>query len=125
MNNRFLPVLVLASLLLLILNKQVAAVTPAGSPPLATRSGAPLEIRYADRRFSPKEIVVPAGTALELKVTNASREQIEFESFKLHRERVIEPGQTVRVRLPALSARSYDFFDDFHDDVAQGTITAR
>jgi hypothetical protein len=28
------------------------------------------------------------------------------------------------VRLPALRAGSYDFFDDFHPDVPEGTIVA-
>jgi hypothetical protein len=57
-------------------------------------------------------------------VMNSSREKIEFESFSHNREKVIEPGESITVRLPALRAGSYDFFDDFHDDVPEGTIIA-
>jgi hypothetical protein len=50
---------------------------------------------------------------------------IEFESFELNRERVVQPGQTITVQLPKLDPGQYHFFDDFHHEVAQGTITAQ
>ena len=84
-----------------------------------------LEIDFADHRFSPQTLVVQAGQPLQIKVVNSSREKIEFESFSLNREKVIEPGESITVRLPALRAGSYDFFDDFHQDVPEGTIVAR
>ncbi|MGH7880856.1 MAG: cupredoxin domain-containing protein, partial [Candidatus Binataceae bacterium] len=49
----------------------------------------------------------------------------EFESFKLNREKAISPGETMIVHLPALSAGSYDFYDDFHQDVPEGSIVAK
>ena len=70
-------------------------------------------------------LTVPAGEPLQIKVTNASAERIEFESFKLNREKVVDPGACVTVKLPALKAGSYDFFDDFHPDVPEGAIVAR
>src|SRR5580704_11924944 len=71
------------------------------------------EIDFVNHRFSPQTLVVPAGQPLQIKVMNSSREKIEFESFSLNREKVIEPGESITVRLPALRAGSYDFFDDF------------
>jgi len=50
---------------------------------------------------------------------------LEFESFSLNRETVVEPGQSITVRLPALSPGSYDFYDDFHQDVPEGSIVAK
>jgi len=84
-----------------------------------------LEIRFENHRFTPQSLTVPAGAPLEIKVTNASGERIEFESFKLNREKVVEPGASVIVRLPALRAGTYDFFDDFHADVPEGAIVAK
>src|ERR1035441_3240718 len=81
-----------------------------------------LEIRFENHQFSPQTLTVPAGTALQITVLNLSRERIEFESFRLNREKVVEPGGSVIVKLPALRAGSYDFFDDFHADVPEGTI---
>ena len=84
-----------------------------------------VEIRFTGHHFEPARLTVPAGIPFAIKVINQDRERIEFESFKLHREKVVEPGQDILVRIPALGPGSYDFFDDFHDDVAEGTITAR
>jgi hypothetical protein len=82
------------------------------------------EIDFANHRFSPQTLVVPAGQPLQIKVVNSSKEKIEFESFSLNREKVIGPGESITVRLPALRAGSYDFFDDFHQDVTEGAIVA-
>jgi plastocyanin len=84
-----------------------------------------IEIRFDNHRFAPQTLTVPAGQPLTIKVVNSSKETIEFESFKLNREKAIEPGETITVRLPALSLGSYDFYDDFHQDVPQGSIIAK
>jgi len=86
---------------------------------------APPSIRFEDQRFEPAELVVTAGAPLQLRVVNARSEAVEFESFELNRERVVQPGQEVIIYLPALSPGSYPYFDDFHQDAGQGRITAR
>ena len=83
------------------------------------------EIRFENHQFSPLTLTVPAGQPLHLKVINASNETIEFESFKLNREKAILPGEVITVGLPALSNGSYDFYDDFHQDVPEGSIVAK
>jgi plastocyanin len=95
-------------------------------PILAHADGANVfALRFEQRRFAPQTLTVPAGQSLVLRVTNASNETIEFESFRLNREVAMTPGETVTVRLPALSAGTYDFYDDFHQDVPQGTLIAK
>ena len=84
-----------------------------------------LELRFEGHRFSPANLTVPAGEAVTIRVVNASNETIEFESFQLNREKAVQPGEAIAVRLPALSAGSYDFYDDFHQDVPQGSIVAK
>src|SRR6185437_14646960 len=84
-----------------------------------------IELRFANQRFEPANLAVPAGEAVTIKVINASNETIEFESFRLNREKAVQPGEAIAVRLPALSAGSYDFYDDFHQDVPQGSIVAK
>jgi hypothetical protein len=92
--------------------------------PLLTPSREIPEINFSDHHFSPQTLVVPAGQPLQIKVVNSSREKIEFESFSLNREKIIEPGASITVRLPALRAGRYDFFDDFHNDAPEGVIVA-
>ena len=84
-----------------------------------------VELRFENRRWLPQTITVPANRPFKIKIVNASNEAIEFESFKLNREKVIGPGETVTIYLPALSPGNYDFYDDFHQDVPEGTIVAK
>jgi hypothetical protein len=83
------------------------------------------EIHFEDHHFVPQSLTVAAGQPLTIKVVNSSNETIEFESFKLNREKAMAPGETIFVKLPALSAGDYDFYDDFHQDVPEGSIVAK
>jgi plastocyanin len=69
-----------------------------------------------DGGFEPARVKMPSGAKVRLEVTNQTSSAIEFESFELNRERVIQPGQKVAVYLSGLSAGQYEFFDDFHPD---------
>lgn len=105
------------------------ALTLLGTIALATAAAhadnSTFELRFADHRFSPANLTVPVGEAVTIRVVNASNETIEFESFRLNREKAVQPGEAIAVRLPALSAGSYDFYDDFHQDVPEGAIVAK
>jgi plastocyanin len=83
------------------------------------------QIRFENHQFTPSTLAVRSGQPFKIKVVNASNETIEFESFKLNREQSVQPGETITVKLPALSPGTYDFYDDFHQDVPQGSIVAR
>ena len=84
-----------------------------------------IELRFENRRFIPQAITAPANLPFKIKITNASKEAIEFESFKLNRERVVGPGESLIIPIPALRPGTYDFYDDFHRDVPDGTITVK
>jgi plastocyanin len=109
------PITLISATLVLIVGVALAA--PAGAADGNS-------IRFENHHFVPQTLHVIAGQSLVLKVTNASNETIEFESFKLNREIAMTPGEKISVRLPALSPGSYDFYDDFHQDVPEGAIVA-
>lgn len=94
-------------------------------PALLHAADSATQVRFENHRFTPQMLTVPAGQRLAIKVVNASTETIEFESFKLNREVAMTPGETITVRLPALSPGNYDFYDDFHQDVPEGAIVAK
>lgn len=75
--------------------------------------------------FQPASLNVTANQQVRIKVTNKGSSPIEFESFEMNRERVVPPGHTITVILPKLEPGEYHFFDDFHHEIGQGTITAR
>jgi hypothetical protein len=103
----------------------LATVTATIAGAAASSDSATADIRFENHRFTPETLTLPAHQPTIIKVVNASQETIEFESFKLNREIAMSPGQTIRVRLPALSPGKYDFYDDFHQDVPEGAIIAK
>ncbi len=100
----------------------LAAVALAASAPT---DDTVVELRFENRRFTPQTITVPANRPFKIKIVNTSKEAIEFESFKLNREKVVGAGETITITVPGLKPGSYDFYDDFHQDVSQGTIVAK
>jgi hypothetical protein len=95
------------------------------APVAARAADTVVEVRFENHKFLPQTITVSAHRAFRIKVINASKETIEFESFKLDREKVVGAGETIMVNVPALSPGSYDFYDDFHDDVPEGAVIAQ
>lgn len=93
------------------------------APAQADERSAPL--RYLNGHFEPSNLVVAANTPFQVQVTNQDGAAIEFESFELHRERVVRPGETITVFIPALHPGEYEFFDDFHHDAPKGVIVAK
>ena len=100
------------------------AVILLGTPTVRADDAIP-EIKLQNGRFEPEQLAVPANTAFKVRVTNADNAAIEWESFELHRERVVQPGETITVYIPALAPGTYKFFDDFHHDTVSGAIVAQ
>ena len=95
------------------------------SPPSLRADDAAAQLRYRGGHFEPSSVTLAANTPAKIQVTNAGDTAIEFESFELHRERVVQPGQTITVYIPALAPGSYQFFNDFNSADAKGEIVSR
>jgi hypothetical protein len=109
----------------LILTSALAiSIIGAGQLIAGENSDAVVEIHYHQRHFTPAKLDVAAGKAFTLRVINDSDERIEFESFKLNREKIVDAGHTLTLHFAPLSAGHYDFYDDFHQDVPEGDIVA-
>ena len=83
------------------------------------------QVRFDHGNFAPSQLIVEANRPFKVKVTNQSNAAIEFESFELHRERVVPPGETITVHMPSLAPGNYQFFDDFHHEVPTGLIVSQ
>src|SRR5579862_5663493 len=73
-----------------------------------------LHLTIRDHRFEPARLEVPAGTKFKLMVKNEDATAEEFESFELHREKVVPAGQEIPVFLGPLEKGEYKFFGDYH-----------
>jgi hypothetical protein len=83
------------------------------------------QLTIRNHRFEPSRLEVPAGVKFKLMVKNADDSAEEFESFELHREKVVPPGQEIPVFLGPLDKGEYKFFGDYHQDTAQGVMVAK
>lgn len=78
-----------------------------------------------DHAFVPRELTVPAGQKIKLTITNQDPTPAEFESYDLHREKVVAGDNSITVFIGPLDAKTYPFFDDFHRDTTTGSIIAK
>lgn len=82
-------------------------------------------VSIRDHTFSPADFTVPADTRIRLNVKNEDATAEEFESQDLDVEKIIPANSEGVVYLRPLSAGTYHFFGDFHQETAQGDITAK
>ena len=95
-----------------------------GPAPAASADDVTVGLAVHEHGFEPAEIEAAAGARIRLEITNRTPAAIEFESFELNRERVVQPGQTAAVYVSGLAAGRYEFFDDFHQE-RRGVLVAK
>jgi len=76
-------------------------------------------------RYSPGELVVPAGVRVRLVLENKDQTPEEFESYALNREKLVTPGGKVVVYVGPLAPGRYEYFGDFNPTTARGWLVAR
>ena len=59
-------------------------------------------LKFSGGTVEPARLNLPANTPVRLQVTNAGDAAVDFESFEVHRERVVQPGKTIPVNIPRL-----------------------
>lgn len=109
----------------LLLPLALAALTAAAVAPAARADDPSFHLTIKDHAFSPADFEVPANAKVKLIVKNADPTPEEFESAKLHRERVIPGGQEATITIGPLKPGRYEYVGDFHRATAHGTITAK
>jgi hypothetical protein len=82
-------------------------------------------IEFHDGTIAPTHVDVPANTRFKIEIRNTGKSASEFESHRLHKEKVVPAGQTVHVEVHPLAPGKYDFFDDFHTGAPKGVIVAK
>lgn len=90
----------------------------------AASAAEPLHLTLKDHRFTPSHLDVPAGERFRITLTNQQATAAEFESNDMKFEKIAAPGATITVSAGPLRPGSYSFFDEYHPDLARGTVTA-
>jgi RPA family protein len=84
-----------------------------------------LKLTIKDHRFSPTELLAPAGQKVKLVIENQDPTAEEFESYALNREKVVAPGGRIVVYVGPLKPGRYEFFGDFNPDTARGWLVVQ
>src|SRR5713226_6334713 len=101
----------------------LALLVAAGGPVLAQEKNYLLTIR--NHQFEPVELEVPAGVKVTLQVKNEDATPEEFESAKLHREKVVPGGKEINIFIGPLTPGRYEFIGDFNRATAHGAIVVK
>lgn len=104
----------------------VATLTLASFASLATEAAEPAtyEITLKDQAFTPAELKVPAGTPFIIKVKNENDAPAEFESKDMKFEKVVAGHAEILTKVKALPGGTFEFYDEYHEDTARGTVVA-
>ena len=78
-----------------------------------------------DHRMNPAELQVPAGQKIKLLVDNQDATPEEFESHILNREKIIPGNSKATIFIGPLKPGTYEYFGDFNQTTAQGSIIAK
>ncbi len=75
-----------------------------------------------DHQFTPVVLKVSANEKFKLIVDNQDPTPEEFESKPLRREKVIGAGKKGIIMLGPLTAGTYEYVGEYHEDIAKGII---
>jgi hypothetical protein len=86
-----------------------------------------MTLTIKNHAFEPKELIVPAGKKIKLRVVNQDATPAEFESKVLNREKIIPGNSSALINIGPLKAGRYSFVEEYHETQAeaQGTIVAQ
>ncbi len=97
----------------------------APSAPARAENAPSFHIEFADGKFEPRRLEVPANTTFEIQLVNKGQGAAEFESKQLHKEKVLAPGVNTTMVIRNLDPGEYDFFDDFHPETPPAVLVAK
>lgn len=87
-------------------------------------AGGTIELTLDNHAFTPRDVKVKAGEDFTIRVVNKDPTPAEFESHPLKVEKIVAGQSEITVRVRALKAGTYEFYDEFNMGTATGTVTA-
>jgi hypothetical protein len=91
----------------------------------AARADVEIALSYKDRKFDPPEIAAPANTPIVIKFRNLDRDAMELESDSLKIEKVVPAGKDAAIKVKAQKPGRYEFFDEYNEKTARGTLVVK
>ena len=93
--------------------------------PISSQATDTVTLNIKDHKFDPAEITIPANTKVKLLIKNLDPTPEEFESYEMHREKIIRGNSQAIVFIGPLKAGTYPFFGEFNPKTAQGRVVVK
>jgi hypothetical protein len=100
------------------------AVTWTLAGPVGAAEVPEFSLAIESHRFVEAELKVPAGKKFRLVVENRDPTPEEFESYDLHREKIVPGNGRITVYVGPLKPGRYEFFGEFNPSTARGYLVA-
>jgi heme/copper-type cytochrome/quinol oxidase subunit 2 len=95
------------------------------APVVAQEIVPPVTLTLENHHFDPAKVTIPADTRVEFDVTNKDTTPAEFESDDFSAEKVLPPGETVKISIGPLKAGTYEFHDEYNEDESKSQLTVQ
>jgi hypothetical protein len=82
------------------------------------------ELTLKGQAFTPAELKVPAGEAFIIKLKNENDAPAEFESKDMKFEKIVAGRASIVTKVKALPGGTFEFYDEYHEDTARGTVVS-
>ncbi|MGE3873888.1 MAG: cupredoxin domain-containing protein [Parvibaculaceae bacterium] len=82
------------------------------------------EMTLKGQTFTPAELKVPAGEPFIIKLKNENDAPAEFESKEMKFEKIVAGHSEILARVKALPGGEFEFYDEYHEDTARGTVVS-
>lgn len=82
------------------------------------------ELTLKGQAFSPPELKVPAGEPFIIRLKNENDAPAEFESKEMKFEKVVAGHSEILTKVKALPGGEFEYYDEYHEDTARGTIVS-
>lgn len=83
------------------------------------------EITIKDHQFNPAHLEIPAHQQVKLVVKNLDDTAEEFEGEDFHAEKVVAGNSQITVLVGPFGPGEFEFFGEFHEDTAQGSLIVK
>ena len=87
--------------------------------PQARAAEPSVSLTLQDHHFTPAEPTNPANTRVRFLVKNLDATPAEFESDDFKAEKVVPAGHEVVILVGPLKPGTYEFHDEYHEDVSK------
>jgi Cupredoxin-like domain len=82
------------------------------------------EVTLKGQAFTPAELKVPAGKSFIIKLKNENDAPAEFESKDMKFEKIVAGHSQILTKVKALPGGEFEFYDEYHEDTARGTVVS-